>query len=246
MMQIIVCEDDIHYAESIQTLIRNWMQATGHMDVEIQHFRSSEDLLERWNKHTLSAHLFLLDIEFPHEMNGMALAREIRSCDDAVPLAFITHYGEYVYDGYTVDALRYLRKPLQQADIDYCLNVAYTQYHELHRESCVLNLPTEKVIIRYSEVLYIEAHSPFVSILTLRSKEEQRVRIRLNQMARKLPPSLFAYCHRSYIVNVSQIRSLRKKELRLCNGMVLPVSEKCVAHLYDTFYKFHQEGYKGT
>lgn len=75
------------------------MQATGHMDVEIQHFRSSEDLLERWNKHTLSAHLFLLDIEFPHEMNGMALAREIRSCDDAVPLAFITHYGEYVYDG---------------------------------------------------------------------------------------------------------------------------------------------------
>lgn len=240
-MHAIICEDDLIYRNSIKNKIESWSNITGHCDIAIHSFHSSEDLLESWLK-GLRAHIFFLDIEIPNELNGLELARRIRASDADVPIVFVTNYEEYVYQGYTFSALRYLKKPIVEEDVFPCLDIAYRHYLLLHQECSVLSIPGERIVLRYIDILYIEAHSPNIQILTLNFKKPLIVRYRLAKIATILPSELFCPCHRSYIVNISQIRILKKTQLVLSNGVSLPVSEKYENILFERFNKYHQEG----
>lgn len=241
MMQIVICEDDALAAKSIQQGIEKWAKATQNFDIGIQVFHSSEDLLEKWSN-KLQAHMFILDIEFPNEISGMELARIIRTADPDVPIVFVSNYEEYVYQGYTFSALRYLKKPILESDLYTCLDIAYRKYSLLYQECAVLSVPGAKIALKYSEVLYIEAHSPDISIVTIHFKQPIVMRYRLTKILDLLPSALFSLCHRSYIVNVAHIRILKKTQLVLSNGSILPISEKYENSIFDLFNHFHQEG----
>lgn len=240
MMNIILCEDDPLYRKSLCTKINAWMRTSKVVDVDVQVFRSSEDLLEEWNA-GMRAHLLLLDIEIPNELNGMELAKIIRKTDLDVPIVFITNYDDYVYQGYVIRALRYIKKPVIESDLFPCLDIAYHHYSLLHQERSVLSVPGKEVVLRYAEILYIEAHSPNICIFTLNLESPICIRYRLSQICDLLPDTLFAPCHRSYIVNLSQIRILKRNQLLLSNNIWLPVSDRFVSTLYERFNSFHQE-----
>lgn len=242
MMKICICEDDALTGQSIGQSIEKWIKTTNNFDVEIRTFHSSEDLLERWSKN-LQVHMFILDIEFPNEMSGMELARRIRLADPDVPIVFVSNYEEYVYQGYTFSALRYLRKPVLEADLFSCLDIAYRRYSLLYEESAMISIPGAKIALRHSEILYIEAHSPELSIVTVHFREPLVIRYRLAKILELLPSALFSPCHRSYIVNISHIRILKKTQLVLSNGAILPISEKYEDSVFDKFNHFHQEGF---
>lgn len=241
VMQIIVCEDDALYQRSIHDKIDSWVHATDNTDVEVHVFHSSEDLLELLER-GFRAHVFFLDIEIRNEMNGLELAKFIRCYDPEVIIVFITNYEEYVYQGYTLNALRYLKKPIIDSDLFPCLDIAYQRYQSLYQEQSVLSLPNEKIVLRYSEIIYIEAHSPNLYISTVNLKQPIIVRYRLSGILNLLPHTLFSPCHRSYIVNISQIRVLRKTSVLLSNNTSLPVSEKFVNELFEKFNQYHQKG----
>ena len=57
--------------------------------------------------------LIFLDIDLGG-MDGMALARKIRETDSEVPILFLTNHKEYVFEGYEVQAFRYLLKPVTE------------------------------------------------------------------------------------------------------------------------------------
>lgn len=242
MMRVIICEDDSQYAKTIAGHVHAWMGARNHADVETLYFHSSEDLLEAW-QNGLHAHMFLLDIQIPNEYSGLHVAQEIRKSNFDVPIVFITHFDDYVYDGYEVDALRYLKKPVDPKALCGCLDVAYRHYAELHRETSVLSLRHYELALRYSELLYIEAKSPDLFVYMLGFKEPHIIqRFRLFQIKNMLPDTLFVHCHRSYIVNIAQIRIVSKNSLTLCNGVDLPVSETHAESLRAHFYRYHEEG----
>ncbi len=242
MMQIWICEDDAMYRASIQQKIKNWSIFSGISDVETTVFHSSEDLWEKWTS-GFTPHLILLDIEIPNELSGLEIARRIRAFDTMVPIVFITNYSEYACQGYTVNALRYLKKPIHEAELFPCLDIAYRHYILLHQDCSILSLSDEHVVLRYAEILYIEAHSPNIEIKLVNNLNSIVVRYRLSRLAEHLPPELFSFCHRSYIVNLAQIRTLRKSKLILCNDECLPISEKYADELIDRFNKYHQKGH---
>ena len=62
----------------------------------------------------------LLDIEMGN-MNGMELARNLRAKGDMLPIIFITGYSEFMQDGYDVEALHYLLKPVDKNKLLLCL-----------------------------------------------------------------------------------------------------------------------------
>jgi len=241
MMHVAICEDDKIYRNSIEDKIQKWSDKSGHHDVKVYCFSSSEDLFESWFK-GFEIHIFFLDIEIPNEMNGLMLAQKIRSFNADVPIVFVTNYGEYVYQGYTFSALRYLKKPIVEKDIFPCLDIAYRRYLLLHQECSVLSIPGEHLVLRYAEILYIEAHSPNIEIFVLDSKNPFKIRYRLANILKVLPAEVFCPCHRSYIVNISQIRILKRTQLYLSSGEWLPVSEKYEDLLFERFTQYHQKG----
>lgn len=237
-MNVIICEDEVYYREAISRVVDEWKQVTQHPDVTYMTFSSSEDFLERWENGLISDLLFL-DIEIPNEMNGLELAKQIRKRDRDVPIVFVTNYQNYVYDGYVVNALRYLKKPIQYADVAACLDIAYRRYSLLSQNGFAIESREGSFVVRYSEIISVEAQSHELLVSVCHSEEAHRVRSRLSDFAAKLPAELFVQCHRSYIVNLQHIRRFTSAEVTMSNGSRIPVSQTYVAKLKKTFDLFY-------
>ena len=76
-MRIVVCEDEPIYQTAITEAIDHWQSVSGHTDVELSVFSSSEDVLEAI-EHEAEIDLLIVDIQIPGEMSGIDLARRIR------------------------------------------------------------------------------------------------------------------------------------------------------------------------
>lgn len=244
MMRAVICEDDPEYREALLAAVARYGQARERADIETAAFSSSEDLCERLTG-GLRADILLLDIEIPNELSGMELARLARSLDPDVLIVFVTDYSEYVYEGYTVNALRYLKKPASDASLFECLDIAMRHHDLMHTKGRVLNVPGAQIALRFSEIISIEARSPDVLISVRGMPEPIVARCRLQALLALLPASLFVPCHRSYVVSVAQVRVLRRTQVTLANGAVLPVSKTYADALFDAFAAYHQGGLAG-
>lgn len=183
------------------------------------------------------ADLLFLDIQMP-DLSGLEFSRMV---PEDTRIVFTTAFSQYALDGYRVNALDYLLKPISYADFLEAANKAQ-QWLELKQKPSVAlpeadgNGPAEepdfiyvksdyKLIqvelakIRYIEGLkdYVKIHledepRPLLSLVSLRTLEE------------KLPPARFLRVHRSYIVQKSKIKLIEKGRI-IFGKEYIPVSE---------------------
>jgi DNA-binding LytR/AlgR family response regulator len=90
--------------------------------VEIKEFLNAESFLFQWEEERVFDVLFI-DIQMK-EMNGMELARKIREVDRDMVLIFTTGIADYIQDGYEVEAMHYLLKPIRREKVEECLDKA--------------------------------------------------------------------------------------------------------------------------
>lgn len=240
-MRIFVCEDEPLYQTAITQAISRWKEATKHFDTQVTVFHSSEDLLEVY-KSKESLDLLFIDIQIPGEINGLELARSIRETDSEVFIVFITNYSEYVYEGYTVNALRYLRKPVNDEEIYYCCSYVHNRLALQKANSLCLTNAGKKYVIRYMEIISFEVCSHDVYITTSTKAERIKISSRISDVYEMLPQQLFVFCHRSFIVNIAHIRMLRRTNLILSNGTSLPISRTYAESLNNAFDSYYHGG----
>ena len=87
-MRITICEDMDFYLAPIQKAIQHWMSVSGHTDVIVTVFKSSEDLLQRIET-KFEEDLLFLDIQIKGEMNGIELAHKIRQLGLDTVIVFV-------------------------------------------------------------------------------------------------------------------------------------------------------------
>ena len=240
VMQIVICDDESYYREAITRAVQKWSALSDHRNVHCTTFASSEDLLERWEK-GLHIDLLFLDIEIPGELNGQSLAKRIRSSDHIMSIVFVTNYENYVFDGYTVNAMRYLRKPIQESEIFSCLETAYHHILPLKQDQFIINERDQHFVLRYAEIIFIEARGHYLLFHLAGAEEIPTLRAKLSDVLSSLPPTLFVQCHRSYAVNLLHIRRFTKNMILVSNGPSLPVSQKYFPCLYNAFTQYYQE-----
>jgi len=238
-MKIIICEDQAESRNAIAEKVREWMALTGHGDVQISTFSSSKAFLQQW-KRGVQADLLFLDIQFDGEMDGIELAKEIRLTNDSVPIVFITNYEAYWRDGYEVNALRYLSKPVSYEAIAPCLDIAFRRRQTSPQDFFVLDEAGKRIALRFSEIVYLEAQSPYLVIRT--TDDTLRLRCRFAQAVYENQNPLFVQCHRSYYVNLLHIRRMTRTEITLSTGEVLPLSRNYADMLYRSFDDYYQGG----
>ena len=79
----------------------------------IYEFSSGEGLCAWLPKRPGELDLLFLDVEMGG-MNGMETARRIRQSDNGLLIVFVTGYANFVFDGYSVQALDYVMKPVKR------------------------------------------------------------------------------------------------------------------------------------
>lgn len=172
-------------------------------------------------------------------MDGMELARRIRKRDPEVRLAFLTGRKEYVFQGYEVQAVRYLLKPLKQEALEALLDLVAEQ---LGREKRYLLVSEngEKQKIDMDSILYVESDAHYIRIYTERS-HPILIKMNMKELAQRLAGSGFIQTHRSYLVRLEAIERITKDSCFLSCGTAVPVSRGLYKTVNEAFIAYYKE-----
>lgn len=229
MMKIAICDDDNDQLNAMKTMLTEW-----DSHVIISEYNSAEQFLFGYTDDPCD--LLLLDIEMS-DMNGMELARQLRAKGDMLPIIFITGYSEFMQDGYDVEALHYLLKPVDKDKLFAVLD----RYASRRRTDSrvIFQSGGESVCLNSDDIVYIEAFGKKTQLL-LKDGKEILLTCGLNATAQELGNE-FISCHRSYIVNLGYIHSISKTEITLDNGRKIPLSRRLYDSVNKAFISFYKE-----
>ena len=177
--------------------------------------------------------LLFLDIQMP-ELNGLEFSRMV---DSRTRIVFTTAFEQYALDGYKVNALDYLLKPISYTDFLQAANKA-VQWFELlnqpHDEitSIFVKSDYKLVQIELDNILYIEGLKDYVKIYEEGSQRPILSLMSMKAMEELLPSSRFMRVHRSYIVQKSKIRIIDRGRI-IFGKTSIPVSESYKASFQE-------------
>lgn len=225
-----ICDDNETQLSNLRKLLNQWSE-TKDFVLNIDEYISAESFLFSYPDKPCD--LLLLDIEMK-EINGMELARKLRSSGDMLPIIFITGYSEYMNEGYEVEALHYLLKPVDKEKLFNVLD-RYVKHRSMKKE-ILLQCQDETLHVSADEILYIEAQGKKTDLHLTDGRQLSCV-LGINALKASLPED-FTLCHRSFIVNIRYIKSIGKEELTLDSGYKLPVSRRLYREVNERFIDY--------
>lgn len=228
--KIAICDDEKIDTEYLCRLVEKWA-ADSKYTIKIKLFLSAEEFLFHYEEDK-TWHILLLDIEMG-KMNGVELAKKIRAKNKEVQIIFITGYNDYISDGYDVEALHYILKPVQKEKLYEVLSRACERLKG--REAALfLELPDGMARIPFYEIRYIEVRANYVTIY---GEEEITIKTTLSSLEKKLDGSFFRV-GRSYIINMEYIRKITKKDVILKDETKVPISRGYYEKLNRAFIDY--------
>ena len=108
--------------------------------------------------------ILFLDIEMP-AMDGITLAKKLRERSDSIYIVFLTGHVEYALEGYEVNALRYLTKPIQEDKLREVLR--FVMDKSSSKRQLLIKVEGEETLINVSDIIYLEAQNQYVMIYTI-------------------------------------------------------------------------------
>ena len=186
--------------------------------------------------------LIFLDIQMPIITGTQFL----RSLPQPPMVIFTTAYQQYALEGYDLNVVDYVLKPVP---FDRFLK-AVNKAEELHRLRLKESLPVtveepayffvfseyKQIKIQFDEVLYVEGLKDYVKIFIKNQSKPILTRLNLKMMETKLPAQHFCRVHHSYIVSLDKISSFQKTKI-LLGKQEIPIGKK--------FADFFEQQYQG-
>lgn len=120
-MKIGIIEDEVVHMQILNRYIKNW-GVERKENIQIKEYDSAESFLFAWEDEKDFDILFI-DIQMK-KMDGIKMAKRIRESDNNIALVFTTGVAEYISEGYEVEALHYLIKPIREEKVVQCLERA--------------------------------------------------------------------------------------------------------------------------
>jgi len=207
-------------------IIRNYILKINELEI-IAEFKKATEAISFLNENKTD--LLFLDINMP-EISGINFAR---SLSNPPAIIFTTAYREFAAEGFELQAIDYLVKPIP---FDRFLK-AVNHYFKLHGKSAEMTAaetrekPEEEFILLkdskkthkvfLSDIKYIESDGDYIRFYLHNRKI--MVRGSLSSMEVSLPPSLFLRIHNSYIINLKKVNALTLYSVEI-DGTELPIS----------------------
>lgn len=218
MINCIIIDDEPLARQGLSEYISelDFLHESGSFD----HPLKAMDLLQAGN-----IHLIFLDIQMPR-VNGIEFLRSLRQ---QLPVVFVTAFPQFALDGFELNALDYLVKPVS---FERFLQAAQKarEYYELRQKNhgeesdgFFIKADNKLVRLRYADILFVEALQNYVTIHTIEKKYITYLTFRSVQ--EYLPEHLFLRTHKSFLVALDKVDSIEGNELFL-KGHPVPISRQ--------------------
>ncbi len=212
-IKCIVVDDE----ELARVLLKTYIDKVEFLEL-VGDFESPVDALQKIKETPID--LIFLDIQMP-DLKGTDFAKMLGPQTNVI---FTTAYSEYALDGFELNALDYLLKPIT-------FERFLTAIHKIKRDTIPVIQHEERFItiksgydlykLKYRDILYIESDSEYVVFHTVDKKIMSYQS--LKSLEKTLPKEIFMRVHRSYIINKKMVTALKGRDLSIAT-VKIPVS----------------------
>ncbi len=227
IINLAICDDEDIQIEYLKKLIYSF-EKENKLNINIKSFNSSESFLFYYEEDK-NFDILLLDIEMG-KINGIDLAKNIRKENENIQIVFITGFYDFISEGYDVNALHYLLKPVEKQKLFSVLNKAIKLVNKTETP-LIFKIGNESVLVNKNDILFIEAMA-HNSKINLMNGEIITVNEKISSLENTLGDE-FIKCHRSYIASIKNIKKISKTNIIFDNDKEVPISR----NLYNTSHK---------
>jgi two-component system LytT family response regulator len=173
------------------------------------------------------------------DLNGLDF---VKSLEKKIPVIFTTAYSEYAIEGFQVDALDYLLKPISyamflksanKAKAWFDLNQRPEEPAQAQNEYIFVKAEHRLIRIQLSEIKYIEGSNEYI-IIHLTKDKPLTTLMRMKNIELMLPTTHFMRIHRSFIVNLNHVKVIERNRIVFDDKIYIPVGEQ----YKENFQKF--------
>lgn len=190
------------------------------------------------NNHNID--LVFLDINMP-EISGISFAKSINK---KIKIIFTTAYRDYAVEGFELQAVDYLLKPISFERLLKAINTFFDVYSnspndiKVNQEySPFMFVRSERIMVKinFSDIIYIESFSDYIKIhiqnKTIITREN------ISAVEAKLPKNQFIRIHRSYIISLKNITSFTNEQVTILEKSI-PISRSYKKEVLSILEKF--------
>lgn len=218
-MKIAIVDDSREDADQLYGYVSRFAEEH-NTPMHISVFYASFDFLEEYQG---EYDVIFLDIEMPGS-DGLEVAKEIRSKDAGVGIIFVTSMAQYAIQGYEVNAIDFMVKPIGYYNLSVKLEKAFQFCKRRNRGHILVN--DKEGIRRFliTDISYIEKERDFLVFHT--SQGESKCRGSMKMIKEKLDGLPFAECISGCLVNFDYVNCIGKDSVTLQTQTVLPLSRR--------------------
>ncbi len=175
--------------------------------------------------------LLFLDIEIP----GISGLDFLKSLEKAPQVIITTAYREFALEGYELNVVDYLLKPIPFPRFIKAIDKVYEPDSKPNRnqefpDHLFVKSERKNQKVNFSEILYVESKKDYLKIVML--DKSLITKDKISDFIENLPASIFLRVHRSYVVNLDQISSFTNKDIEI-GEIEIPIGGKYKENVLD-------------
>jgi len=182
--------------------------------------------------------LLLIDINMP-DVTGLQFVEDLP--EERPMVIFVTAYKEHAHEGFNLDVVDYLVKPVSPERFKKALSKA-ADLLDLHRKAEAATPPADdfffvhseyqQVKIMVNDILYVESMGDYVKIFLSSQPKPILTLGSLKNFQKRLHSKGFRRIHRSFLINLTKVEAMQKSRVQMA-GNWLPVGETYAEVLRD-------------
>lgn len=207
-MKFAIVDDDVQITKKLNQYIEKF-ELQNNIRIKTVVFFNPVEFIESYCN---DYDLIILDIEMPG-LNGIETAREIRRLDPNVLIMFVTNVAQYAIQGYEVEAIDYVLKPVSFPDFAMKIQKALRYIDRNYDQKITLNSQEGIVTLKISDIYYIEVIRHYLVYHTVYG--QYTVRGVMKEAENLYGHLYFVRSNQCYLINLKYVTSIQANTVKI-------------------------------
>ena len=200
MIKVAIVEDEMKEREKLRSYFEKLEKEIGTLYL-LSFFSDGDNFF--FDFHYGLYDLVLMDIELSGKDNGITVSEKLRKIDTDVILVFMTNLAQYAIEGYKVNAVDYIVKPISYFDFKARISSLSNDINSKHKEKVLIQTDGKKIVVLINDIYYIETVSH--SLIYHTKTGEYKAYGALKTVQTELENFHFSMCNSCFLVNLEYV-----------------------------------------
>lgn len=233
-IKVAIIDDKVLDSDRLLNLLNNYFDNSQDYSIQAKVFATAFQFLDEFSN---NYDLLFLDINMP-QMNGLELANKIREINNNIALIFVTNYASLAIDGYGVDALGFIVKPVKQIELNKVVDKFLKRFEEnIADRKLVIKIKSGYQTLYLSQIKYIEVNVHDIFIYTTQGTFKTRGTLKL--IEKELSSPKIEKCSNCFLINLDYVESIMKDDI-IIDGKRIKIARNRKKDFLDAFVNYYK------